>query len=338
MRTGNLLETVGRTAGNAFEAAQAARFGERYHAYRRDFAAASRLEFVPAFPLYIMLEQSFRCILRCPSCIHGHPEAVRACTPGVPLMPFELFARIVEEGAAHGLASLSLHANDEPLLVPDLAKRVRLAARSGIMDIIMTTNGLLLTEERARELLEAGLTHILFSLDACTPETYAKVRGGNFAKVLESIDIVRRLRGGSPYPLLRASFVRSRLNEHEQERFVEFFRERVDYLEVQTFSAFKGLNENLIPTGVRPASAFHCAMPFTRLMVRPDGEVLPCCSFYAYDIPVGNLRADSLAAIWHGQAMERLRDQARQGRYTNPTCQECLAATLVPDSAGEANP
>lgn len=329
MRTADLIKTVEFTPGNPFESAQFAAFGQRYADYRAQLTQAGRLETIPPFPLYVMLEQTFRCVLSCPSCIHGYSETAQRYAPREYIMPLPLYERILDEGSAHGLPSVSMHVNDEPLLVPDLEKRVRMAAQAGVMDIIMATNGLLLTEKRAAELLEAGITHILFSMDACTETTYKAVRGGDFNKVLACIETVRRLRGASPFPVLRASFVRSHLNESEEQDFTEFFREKVDYVEVQTFSAFKGLNKGLIPTGARPGNAFRCSMPFTRLIVRPDGDVLPCCSFHAYEISVGNLYTDSLEHIWNGEKMNNLRRQSRNASYEWLACQECVASTLV---------
>ena len=60
------------------------------------------------------------------------------------VMPWDLYERIILEGEEHGLPSVSTHNNDEPLLVKDIAKRIKFARDHGVMDVIMTTNGLLL--------------------------------------------------------------------------------------------------------------------------------------------------------------------------------------------------
>jgi MoaA/NifB/PqqE/SkfB family radical SAM enzyme len=88
------------------------------------------------------------------------------------------------------------------------------------MDIIVSTNGMLLTERKAAELINAGVTHILFSIDAATSETYELVRcGGVFEIVLRAIDTVNRIRSDRLIPVTRASFVKSRLNYHEADLF-----------------------------------------------------------------------------------------------------------------------
>ena len=49
-------------------------YGKRYALYRKQYQQASKLEYIPEFPLYMMLEQTYRCNLRCVSCVHGYPN------------------------------------------------------------------------------------------------------------------------------------------------------------------------------------------------------------------------------------------------------------------------
>ena len=99
---------------------------------------------------------------------------------------------MIDECSREKCPSISMHSNDEPLLVKDLEKRIRYAKDSGIMEIIMTTNGSLLTKERFHALVDAGLTNLLFSTDAATPEVYAQTRpGGDFERVVEMMNYIK---------------------------------------------------------------------------------------------------------------------------------------------------
>ena len=61
----------------------------------------------------------------------------------------------------------------EPLLRRDLARLIRLlAAKPGLRDLAITTNGVLLAEQ-ARALKEAGLHRVTVSLDTLRPERFA---------------------------------------------------------------------------------------------------------------------------------------------------------------------
>ncbi|HHL40435.1 MAG TPA: radical SAM protein [Deltaproteobacteria bacterium] len=305
------------------------RHGERYARYRRDYEAAGAFAYEPDFPLYIMLEQSYRCNLGCPSCIHGLPDVKRRFDTDGGVMSRELFERIVIEGERNSCPSMAFHVNDEPLLVKDLPERVAFAAAHGFMDLFVTTNGLLLDEQLMRRLVESGLTRILFSVDAATEKTYEKVRpGGDFSKVLANIRCLKEYKREHELvlPATRASFVATSLNAHEQDLFVETFSDLVDYVEVQGYSTYYDYNHDLVPAGAHRLDDFTCNEPWRKLIVRANGDVLPCCSFYGYEIPLGNVYEHSLREIFNGPLCSRLRSDLRRGVYSLAACRACAGS------------
>ncbi len=61
----------------------------------------------------------------------------------------------------------------------------------------LITNGTLLTEQRSRQLIDAGLDLLWVSIDGASPESYADVRlGAELPKVLENLQRFRTLRKG----------------------------------------------------------------------------------------------------------------------------------------------
>ncbi len=101
-----------------------------------------------------------RCNLRCVYCM---PEDVTFLDRGE-LLSFEEIAKFVRVAAPLGVTKLRL-TGGEPLMRKDLHKLVRLLVPiSGITDIGLTTNGILL-KGQAASLREAGLTRLNVSLD-----------------------------------------------------------------------------------------------------------------------------------------------------------------------------
>lgn len=305
------------------------RYGRRYRDYRKQYELASNLKHEFRFPIYIMLEQTYRCNLKCVYCIHGYPHLRKRYDLGVSCMPLDLYKRIILEGEKFGCPSIAMMNNDEPLLVKDLGQRIAFAKRHGFMDIIMTTNGNLMTERNIKEIVDAGITKVLFSIDAATEKTYKKVRvGGNFKKVLWAIEKItlyrRKLKTG--LPILRASFVSSSVNQHEIALFIRKFSKIVDYVDVQPFLAYYHANRSFIPNNTPKVSDFHCNQPWRNLIVRGNGDVLPCCSFYGPEIVVGNLYWNSLYEIFNYGLMKQLRIDSKEARYRNVACRECANA------------
>lgn len=315
------------------EQEQTERYGPRYAQYRQQYELAGRFEYEPAFPLYLMLEQTYLCNLHCPMCIQGLPVERVQFTPNEPRMSWELFQRIVLEGEEQACPSIALHVNDEPLLVKDLPERIAFAIEHGFMDVFMTTNGVLFTEDKVRQVIDAGVTHILFSVDAATKETYDKVRiGGDYEKVLNAIEMVCRYRESrnSTLPLVRASFVQSSLNQHETASFIEKFSELVDYVEIQGFTHYYDKTTHLVPQGAGSVTDFTCNEPWRNLIVRADGTVVPCCSFYGYELVLGNILTSPLIKLFNSRRMKMMRSEFRQGIYRNRVCESCSKSFYKP--------
>jgi len=106
------------------------------------------------------------------------------------ILTFEEITRVSRLAVANGVRKIRL-TGGEPLLRRDIEKLIAmLASIDGLEDIAMTTNGSLLTLDRARELKAAGLRRVTVSLDSLDDETFRSMNDVGFPveKVLEAID------------------------------------------------------------------------------------------------------------------------------------------------------
>ena len=138
-----------------------------------------------------------RCNIRCFYCM---PADNVEFMPKEHLLSFEEIDRVGRIGTTLGIDRVRL-TGGEPLVRRDLHVLVRkLAAVPGIIDIGLTTNGILL-EEQAQELRDAGLKRLNISLDALDPEIFRKVtRREGYDRVLAGIQAARDV-GFSPIKL-----------------------------------------------------------------------------------------------------------------------------------------
>lgn len=149
---------------------------------------------------------------------------------------YDLFCKIIDEGVVNGLQSIRLNYLNEPLLRDDLENFIRYAKDKGVLDIYFSTNGTLLTKERAKKLIEAGLDRIQISLDANSQELYEQMRpGSNYKKVVDNVLNLIELKKSmqSLTPLVRVNFVRTEINEHELDNFMSFWKDKADMIGVQ---------------------------------------------------------------------------------------------------------
>ncbi len=302
--------------------------GEDFRRYRERFEAAASFADEPEYPIHIDFETIFGCNLRCVMCTHAHkdryPQRQR-------WMDIDLFKRVVDEGVQHGLASIGLDQEGEPLLVNNLLDYIAYAKQKGILDIMINTNATLLDREKTEALLHSGLTRIHFSLDAITEATYDKIRiGSNFPKVMENILYFckRKQELDKKLPITRVSFVKMKENEHEMDDFVSFWTERVDAIAIQEFNlAFPEAGElNPAPGEKRIKNPeFKCTQPWFRVVILTDGRVLPCCLLgYSLKMVVGNAYNDSIYSLWNSKVAKTLRRMHKVGKYIDhPICSVC---------------
>jgi MoaA/NifB/PqqE/SkfB family radical SAM enzyme len=102
----------------------------------------------------------------------------------------------------------------EPLLQPRLHRWIRDAADVGCRAGFLT-NGTLLTRDRSRQLVDAGLDWIGFSMDGATAEVYEAIRpGADFKRVCASITDISRFNQGHR-PRIILNFVMMTVNVHQ---------------------------------------------------------------------------------------------------------------------------
>ena len=80
------------------------------------------------------------------------------------------------------MPSVKLIWRGEPLLHPKVKELIQYAKESGIIEVIINTNGTNLNTKKANELIDSGLDQLIYSFDGGTKETYEKMRPGRFKK------------------------------------------------------------------------------------------------------------------------------------------------------------
>jgi cyclic pyranopterin phosphate synthase len=214
---------------------------------------------------YLRISVTDRCNLRCLYCMpeKGIPKILHS-----ELLGFEEIARIVEMASRHGISKIRL-TGGEPLVRKNITELVALLAGiSGIEDLSMTTNGVLLPVY-AKELRKAGLNRLNISLDTLDPDKYRKLtRHGKLEQVLEGIEAALS-NGFTP---VKINMV---LNELTDEK---------DIKQVREYSAKHGLELRFIREMDREKGKFwpveggdggHCQL-CNRLRLSSNGYFYPC--------------------------------------------------------------
>lgn len=114
----------------------------------------------PPFPDNMLLEVTNACNHSCIFCANSKFDRRRG------YIDSELAKKILHEAHELGTENVGFYATGEPLMNQNLEEYIRYAKELGYLYIYITTNGALLTKERAKRLIEAGIDSIKISLNA----------------------------------------------------------------------------------------------------------------------------------------------------------------------------
>lgn len=118
------------------------------------------------------------------------------------------------------VASVDFTGGGEPLLQPRLFDWIEEAGSRGC-DTGFLTNGLLLSREFSRRILDVGLNWIGFSIDGADKATYEKIRrGSDFNRVCDNIRCLTS-QGLYRRPLTMMNFVIMQTNWHQMEKIIQ---------------------------------------------------------------------------------------------------------------------
>lgn len=282
-------------------------------------------------PLYLWIEPTNRCNLRCPMC----PQSAGMKRPAGH-MPPERLENIMDQAA--GKAHLvSLHFAGEPLMHRDIAALVRTVSGRGI-PVIMHTNGTLFNADIGRELIEAGLDQVVFSFDALPREEYpAKRPPADFettlARIRGFLEVKKRLKSRWPLVTIKAIvFHGSEAGPDPARELRALFEglpaERFSVEYAHTFAgsfAERVLREK--PYSVQPRGEIHCcALPWYGFAIGWDGTAFACCNDLNGEYILGNTDSQGLMDIWNGGEMRTLRRSlAAKDLGGNALCAGCDA-------------
>ncbi len=281
-------------------------------------------------PDRMYIESTNICNLGCIMCPTGRKEITRSHG----YMKWEIFKQIVDEMAPHVKAT-TLHIWGEPLMHKRIYDMVAYCQEKGLRSEI-STNATLLTEERARGLLEAGLNVIYLCQDGMRPETYESIRvNADYERTNENIErfVAMKYKGGYR-TFVNLQIIEMASTKDETVEFVERWRNvpGVDLVHVKPFdswgdqveaiSALKLIGDKTLPP------RFACPNLWYHVHIYWDGSIAMCDRDFNLDFDLGNvIDPDGEVRVmknWNGPKMQDLRRLHLDGKYDQVTpCNTC---------------
>jgi radical SAM protein with 4Fe4S-binding SPASM domain len=294
---------------------------------------------IDSLPDLIYVEMAMACNFGCKMC--PVPESRKLMNGRVPSImkpgTFALVLKSLSDRPRH----IWLTQMGEPMLNKHLTDYVK-AAKSAGHHVGFTTNGSLMTEEKAKDLLSAGIDHVVFSFDGATKETFEKIRiGGDFDEVVANIRrlaaLNRRLRSPERRCTIQVDMIVSNLTEHEVDDFHAMWK---DVALTQSIPLDDWAGQVELPDDFgRPRTSredikrYACDLLWNTAYVSAEGNAMMCCHDYKQRSKLPNLHEKPWEQIWRNE-IEIERAKQVSDDFSSVACAACTAwkTRLRPDA------
>lgn len=230
--------------------------------------------------------------------------------------------------------SFDISSIGETMIHKELADFIALLKRERpLVNTVVSTNALLLTEDRFRALAACGLDALQLSLYAPDAKTHEYITGTKtFATVVENIKtacrIKKNLKATKPY--LQLFMIESAETASLANSFMEEWTPLVDKAFLRPLYNVGREIPGMTPLERRPPPEhrYPCITPWYSTAIRSNGDVLPCYMFHwtkqGKEQVIGNINKNTLAEIWASPDFRRFREDHMHLAFAEDSpCKTC---------------
>lgn len=269
------------------------------------------------FPKIVRIESTNACNAQCTICPH------HKMSRPTKRIDQSLFEKIINECGENQCREVHLHNFGEPFLDKRLETFVKYAKDKGIGKIKVFSNGAIISEERARGILLAGIDEIKVSFDGATKEEFERIRTPlKFDEVVTNMVRLVELRDelGSSAKIKVAC-----CSTTDKSKTMEMLATKVDGFSFGKIHNWGGDEGEQKAAGTRKP----CSRLWRTFTILVDGNVSLCCLDYDGIVNFGNVAASSIKEVWASKKYKEIRNLhklARQGEIN--LCSHCSKAYL----------
>jgi MoaA/NifB/PqqE/SkfB family radical SAM enzyme len=304
---------------------------------RIDLKNRTRLEEVIPLrtPFIINIDPSDVCNFQCKFCPTGDRELMgRTKERNHGNMEWNLYTKIIDDICQFEdkVKVIRLYKDGEPLLNPRFADMVRYAKASGCCDRVdTTTNASLLTKERSRDIIDAGLNRINISIEGVNEEQYSDFSKYNI-KYQELVDNIAYFYEHKTNTEMIVKINGDILTEEQKQEFLDTFGDITDGIYIEsimdcwpTFEQKKvEVNQTRGIYGQEIKEVLVCPYVFYSFAINSNGKASLCFLDWHRELNIGDANVESVKDIWNGEQIKYYQKLFLEGkRKQHPICAEC---------------
>ncbi|MBS4013227.1 MAG: radical SAM protein [Bacteroidetes bacterium] len=280
---------------------------------------------VLADPFSITFEVSSICNLTCPQCIVGRNETIR----NQPFISNEFVNSTLNQFSGNSFYASFYH-QGEPLLNKDVFDLIKTAKRLNYYTYL-STNGLLLTKDIAKKIINSGLDKIIISIDGTDQNTYSFYRqGGSLELVKCGVQKLLKLRLGAKNktPYIVMQYMVNKKNEADLKHAKKFaYSLGVDKLEFKSMQvydekdAYLPQNKKYNRYAASKKRKNSCFRLWSHAIFTSDNNAIVCCND---KIPLHIISSEIKSnSFWYSKELLLIRKNILAGNHPE-ICNNCF--------------
>lgn len=289
----------------------------------------------PPLPKSLNIELNNTCNHNCIFCRYHGKYANNKPKPAT--MSVDNAKKILYESKKLGIGEkeVGFYLSGEVFLYNDLAEVIRYAKSLGFKYTFITTNGSLATPDRMKEVLDAGLDSIRFSINGMDKKTYKEIHGrDDFDEVCRNLKYMHKyIKDNSLKVATSISCVLTKKTRDIQDNVKDLLGEYVDDIVFFPVILARGLNCNddfikdnqyVDDSKLEINHDYVCPMLFDTMYITANLEVVPCCEalyYVFYDLKTNM----DLVEAWNSESYRKYRKMFLNRSSDEGTiCEDCL--------------
>lgn len=304
------------------------------------YEAKTRKTILKSYPIYLRINVSPFCNLRCPGCEAGGAGIAakyRELHKGQACMSFSVFKKCVDPLKKY-IFKMNLYDEGEPLLNHEIEQMISYASRHNITTCISSNLSIDLPDSRIRDIVNSGLDHIMVAVDGSTQGVYEKYRvGGNLALVLDNLKRMVSIKSAlnKKNLFIDIQFLVFEHNKHQLEDMKLLARklkvDRLTAIKASTlgWEAWDSLGSKLNPEQRRNLG---CYLIWFTADIESDGKLYSCDYSEDHLMPaIGSMLENPFVELWNHRVMQQLRFSFRKSGKANLSdfCRNCPCWTIA---------
>lgn len=283
----------------------------------------------PPFPKKnLLIEVTNACNSNCIFCANNKMQRKRK------FINEELVIKVLNESFELGTREVGFYTTGESLLNKDIAKYIKIAKELGFNYVYLTTNAILLNEQKIEEIIDAGIDSIKLSINGINNSDYKFIHGLDaYERVMNNLKNLynyRKLKN-LKYKIF-VSYIATRYTDYDIEKIKRNFSNWCDEVAIVNVRNQSGLmpeitnllscynTDNKIPA----ERLVPCHYVFDTINVSCEGYLTACCTDFENYLAYANINNTSLKDAWHNELITSLRKKHLENELENTLCNNCI--------------